>query len=191
MSNSEFVDDFLEHFGVKGMKWGVRKSFDTAFGTKSAGRKPSSYKKKSSTKDVLTVATGLPSPVRSRKIQNDVAAIKKAGKAQVKVTDKRKKIKTSGGEGRPAHSDAVRARTLGQVGKKSGLKALSNEELQVYAHRLQLEQNVKRLNYNDMNPGKKFVASLLGRSGNSLASEGVNKGTKELGKRAVKLAIVR
>jgi hypothetical protein len=31
--------DILEHFGTKGMKWGVRKSVDTAIGTKTAGRK--------------------------------------------------------------------------------------------------------------------------------------------------------
>lgn len=37
--------DILEHVGVKGMKWGVRKAVDTAIGTKTAGRKPSSYKK--------------------------------------------------------------------------------------------------------------------------------------------------
>lgn len=130
------VVDVLKHFGVKGMRWGVRKS-----------------------------------------------------ESAVTVSDRKKKLKTSGGARRPAHADAVRARMLGQVGKASGLKALSNEELQTYAHRLQLEQNVKRLNYNEMNPGKKFVATILGRSGNSLASEGVNTATKKLGKRAVKLAM--
>ena len=97
----------------------------------------------------------------------------------VTVKDKRKKIKTSGGQGHLAHPDALRARRIGQVGKKSGLKALSNQDLSNYATRLQLEQNVKRLNYNDMGRSKKFVASVLGKSGNSLASEGINKGTKE------------
>lgn len=136
MKHTDSVEDILEHVGVKGMKWGIRKS-----------------------------------------------------ESAVTVSDRRKKLKTSGGAGRPAHPDAVRARTLGQVGKKSGLKALSNEQLQSYSHRLQLEQNVKRLNYNEMNPGKKFVATILGRSGNSLASEAVNTGTKKLGKKAVTLAM--
>jgi len=39
-------EEVLEHLGVKGMRWGVRKAVDTAIGTKTAGRKPSSYKKK-------------------------------------------------------------------------------------------------------------------------------------------------
>jgi hypothetical protein len=38
----------LVHVGVKGMRWGVRKAVDTAIGTKTAGRRPSSYKKASS-----------------------------------------------------------------------------------------------------------------------------------------------
>lgn len=121
------IDNILEHVGVKGMKWGIRKS-----------------------------------------------------ESSVSVSDKRKKLKTSGGFGRPAHPDAIRARTLGQVGKKSGLKALSNKDLQDYAHRLQLEQNVKRLNYNEMSRGKKFVATLTGKSANRLGDQTVNAGAAAL-----------
>lgn len=115
--------------------------------------------------------------------------IRKDRSSDVSIIDRHKKLKTSGGFNRPAHPDAIRARTLGQIGKSSGLKALSDHELQVYASRLQLEQNVKRLNFNEMNPGKKFVATVLGRSGNSLASEGVNRGTKEVGKKALRYAM--
>jgi hypothetical protein len=34
LSMSESVEDFLEHFGIRGMKWGVRKSQDSSGGTK-------------------------------------------------------------------------------------------------------------------------------------------------------------
>lgn len=162
------VDNILEHVGVKGMKWGVRR-----------------YRERAG--DIAVGGLGI-STTGSRARASSRGTKKKASRAEVQVSDKRKKLKTSGGKGVSAHPDAVRARTIGQVGKKSGLKALSNEELQSYAHRLQLEQNVKRLNYNELNPGKKFVATLLGRTGSSLASEGLSKGTKEVGKRAVKLA---
>jgi 2'-5' RNA ligase len=93
------------------------------------------------------------------------------GPTEVIVSDRRKKIKTSGGKGFPAHADAVRARKVGQIGKKSGLKSVSDKDLQMYAKRLQLEQNVKRLNYNDKNPGQKFVSQLLGQTGNKAANE--------------------
>lgn len=32
--------EILEHVGVKGMKWGVRRAVDKSIGTKTAGRKP-------------------------------------------------------------------------------------------------------------------------------------------------------
>jgi hypothetical protein len=91
------------------------------------------------------------------------------GAQEVIVSDRRKKLKTSGGEGHPAHMDAVRARAIGQVRRKSGVKALSDQELQAYTRRLNLEQGLKRLEYNELNPGKKFVASLLGQTGKTQA----------------------
>jgi hypothetical protein len=96
------------------------------------------------------------------------------GPQEVVISDKRKKVKTSGGAGHPAHPDAVRARTIGQVGKKSGLKALSDKDLQDYTKRLQLEQSVKRLNFQDMNAGKKFTATLLGQTGKNAAQVAAN-----------------
>jgi 2'-5' RNA ligase len=95
---------------------------------------------------------------------------KTTGPQSVTVKDKGKKLKTSGGKGFPAHADAVRARTLGQKGKKSGVKALSDHELESYTKRLNLEANVKRLNYNEKNVGAKFVATLLGQTGKNAAS---------------------
>jgi hypothetical protein len=122
MSSSEVVQDILAHHGVKGMRWGVRRSRSSS----------------------------------------------------VTVSEKGKRIKTSGGHGRPAHPDAVRVRTIGQVGKKSGLKALSNEELQAYNQRLNLEQQTKRLSYNDKSPPKKFILTLLGQTGKQQATEAAN-----------------
>lgn len=101
------------------------------------------------------------------------------GAQEVVVSDKRKKLKTSGGQGHPAHPDAVRARTIGQVGKKSGLKALSDQELQAYAQRLNLEANVRRLNYQEKNAAKKFVSSLLGQQGKIAANDVANAQVKK------------
>ena len=101
------------------------------------------------------------------------------GPQEIVVSDRRKKLKTSGGRGFPAHSDAVRARTVGQKGRASGLKALSNEELNDYAKRLNLEQNVKRLQYNDAPLAKKFALTVVGRTGQQQAQEVANQAASQ------------
>lgn len=85
--------------------------------------------------------------------------------SKVTVTDKGKRLKTSGGHGHKADPSAVRARKVGQKAKASGLKALSDDELAHYARRLQLEQNVKRLQWHDKPATERFVRRLLGQSG--------------------------
>lgn len=114
------------------------------------------------------------------------------GPQSVGIKDKGKKLKTSGGSGHPAHADAVRVRTAGRIGKKSGLKALSDDDLQRYTKRLNLESQVKRLNYHEKNIALRFVATVLGQSGKSAASSLGNEVAshqvkKHLGKRLVKI----
>lgn len=118
----------------------------------------------------------------------------RAKSSSVTVTDKKKKIKTTGGVGRPAHSDAVRARTIGQVGKKSGLKALSNEELRAYNERLNLEQNAKRLRHQDSHAAKRFIRTIAGKKGPGAVESGVKnlkspKGKMLMAKGASAIAI--
>jgi hypothetical protein len=110
------------------------------------------------------------------------------GAQEVIVSDKRKKLKTSGGAGHPAHSDAVRARTSGQVAKKSGYKALSNQELEAYTRRLNLEQQAKRLSFEDSSPPKKFVLKLLGQTGKQQASEVANQAASSAIKKTIAAA---
>lgn len=100
--------------------------------------------------------------------------VRSARPSAVVVSDKRRRIKTSGGFNRPAHSDAIQARTVSQIGKKSGLKSLSNAELIAFNNRLNLEQQAKRLTFNDKSPPKKFVLTLLGQTGKQQASEVAN-----------------
>ncbi len=108
------------------------------------------------------------------------------GPQEVIVSDKRKRLKTSGGQGHPAHSDATRVRVSGQVAKKSGMKALSNQELEAYNKRLNLEQQAKRLSYNDKSPPKKFVLKLLGQTGQQQAQETANAVASKQVKRLLK-----
>ena len=137
-NTDSLVSDILSHHGVKGMRWGVRKS------APSAG-------------------------------------------PGVKVTQKGKKLKTEGGVGRKASPDAVKVAELRQVRKKSGVAALSNEELQAYSKRLNLEQNVANLERNQ--PGvKAWLARTLKGQGNQTVNQAGQAGRAKAGKTAIKLA---
>lgn len=111
------------------------------------------------------------------------------GPHEVIVRDTRKKIKTSGGGGHPASPEAIRARTIGQVAKKSGTKALTDAELHTYAKRIQAEQNVKRLQYSEKPAATKFVLRVLGRTGEQSTQQTANAATAAAGKKALALAM--
>ena len=114
------------------------------------------------------------------------------GPQQVIVRDSRvpgsKRLVTRGGRGHPAVPSAVRAREIGQISKKSGLKAISDDDLQTYAKRLQLEQNVKRLRYEDMNFGQRQSAKILGQAAGKTVQQGADAAAAKTGKRLLKLA---
>jgi 2'-5' RNA ligase len=113
------------------------------------------------------------------------------GAQEVIVSDRRKKIKTSGGAGHPAHPDAIRVRRTGQIAKKSGVKALSDKELQDYAKRLQLEQNVKRLSYHDKPAAERFVRKIFGTTGQQTTQNVANDvAAQQVKKALVKAALV-
>lgn len=100
----------------------------------------------------------------------------------------KKKLKGSGGQGHPAHTDAVIARTLGQQAKKSGVQSLSNKDLETFNKRLNLEQNTKRLSFNEKSPSHRFIQNLLGRGGkqtiNSVSDAGATKAAGHIIKKA-------
>lgn len=101
------------------------------------------------------------------------------------VSQKGKKLKAKGGQAQPAHPDAVRKATIARVKKKSGVNALSDKELQQYSNRLNLEQNVRRLEASSKSPGRRFVTNLLANTGKTAAQQAAN----ELASRQVKKAL--
>jgi hypothetical protein len=105
----------------------------------------------------------------------------------VTVTQKGKKLKAVGGKNQPAHPDAVRVKTIGQIRKKSGAQALSNQDLEAFNKRLNLEASAQRLDYGQKSRARKFVASLLGTTGKNSAQAVAN----EASSRAVKRILVK
>lgn len=114
---SSAVDVFLQHHGVKGMKWGVRKK-------RSPKESPS--------------------------------------------------------------NDSTRTTTLKKRAKRSGVKALSNAEIQDAINRMNLEQQFKRLKTNERSVVTRFIASTLLEIGTREVKQVVsNKIVSKIGKKMV------
>jgi len=114
------------------------------------------------------------------------------GPTEVIVRDSRfpgsKRLKTTGGKGHPATDEAVRTRAIGQIGRKSGTKALTNKQLEDYNKRMNLEQNFNRLSTSDLSPGKRMALKILGQTGSQTSQGVANEASTAAVKKAVKLA---
>lgn len=116
------VDGELWHYGVKGMKWGRRKS-------ESSG---GSISKTTDSSGNTVLAVG-----------------KDKGPQKVKSTSVRigpkTEVKTSQGGYHEAHPDAVAAKSAAQKKNRSGIDTMSNKELEALASRMNLEQRIRDL----------------------------------------------
>ena len=151
------ADDALAHYGVKGMKWGVRKKYTTS-----------------------TVTSKTPSGDTLGKVAVRSQTTKKKPK-QVEVTERPgKKLTAKGGQGARSSTDAKRAMASRQKVKKSSTDALSNKELQDLVTRMQLEQNYARLYKNDPRStrGEKFAKWIMSPAGRKQAREGYDAASK-------------
>ena len=98
-------------------------------------------------------------------------------------------IITKGGQGHPAHPDAIAAKVVAQKLKKSGTHALSNDELQKLATRHNLEQQARRTGAgtSTLAKGAKHVTNFLKTpEGKTAAQEATKLVTSESGKKVVK-----
>jgi hypothetical protein len=83
-----------------------------------------------------------------------------------------RKVKTAGGTGQQASSDAVNAAVSRQKAKKSTTDALSNKELQDLVNRMNLEQQYDRLRKKSVGEqALKFISSTLLGIGKDQASK--------------------
>lgn len=138
--DTETFEDVLSHFGVKGMKWGVRK-------------------------ETLSRSTRQAVGDAKTKVKNEVAA--RTGSEVTVRTKPGQGVRTVGGTKRMAHPDAIQARTSQQIAKKSTLDALSNKELQDLVTRMNLESQYSTLVKKEdrRSKGEKLAESVLNTNG--------------------------
>jgi len=145
------VENVLEHFGIRGMRWGVRRSqkeLDSA-GSSEQGPPPFAVRKK-------PLFTPRAEVIKIKAIPG-------------------KGIQTSGGKNHPATDEAQIAAVLRQRAKASGVRSLSNQDIKVLVDRMNLEQSYAKMNPAKRTWGKKVTEELLYGTTPQLALTAVKK----------------
>lgn len=136
------LDEILAHYGVVGMKWGVRRDHGGGDGSVSSRAAAAVRGTRDKIKKDIAERTSTELTVRA-----------KAGRH----------VQVVGGTKRLPHDDAISARSAEQIAKKNTLDALSNQQLQHLVTRMNLEQQYRNLAGKETRatPGEKFAKKLI------------------------------
>jgi len=157
--SEEFIEDFLMHHGVKGMKWGVIRS-KISKATASRGSKEEKPK-----------VAGATQQGKDGKPTND----------PLRYTIKPgQKTRAMGGENYPADHDAIRSAVHKQLARASTTDALSDAQLKALVNRMNLEEQYKKL------APKTRTEKVLGFATDLLVSVGKEQATRVVKGQATK-----
>lgn len=158
---ADTVGDILAHYGVKGMKWGVRRRYaerqqGRADVQRAIGAKKSAQKREEHVERLQTGKANVRDHARS-------------GGLFLKTGDKKVK------EIKPVSEDAAKAAGAKTKAKKEGKQALSNEEMQALITRMNLERQLGNLTPPSRSKkGAKFAGKLLANTGNAQLQRVIN-----------------
>lgn len=152
------MTNYLEHHGVIGMKWGVRRT------PEQLGHKPSGSRKKKQTIGSAIKKAG-------SSVANASKSVVEAGKKKVEERKEKKSVKME---------------TKSQTSKLGGVSSMSDEELRRAVQRLSLEKQYQQLTP-QRKTGKEKVMKFLKTSGKvavtAITIGEVYGGAKALGKK--------
>lgn len=158
--------DELYHYGVKGMKWGVRRRRDAIKAYNKSMRDSDARNKQ--------IMSGKTSGKVQSGIGRRIDATKAYNKSMRDSSDANKQlIKDARNAGKS--QDHLRAKEL----KKKNLSELSNAELRELNNRMQLESQYKNLKRQNVSAGQKFVKDVAYDAGKNVASEYARKYAKK------------
>lgn len=179
--HSDITDEFLEHYGVLGMHWGVRR--DRGSDGHVHG---SSVKMTEHTVHLQHPETGL--------IRKGVLTTPKGAKIKPGDTfthpDGTKYTVVNKNARNPVTEDHAKAAQAKAKAAYGGPSALTNEELKQLVERMNLEQNYARLNPAQISNGRRFANGVVKAGGNvvgdvtkqvskQLITQGVNAAVKK------------
>ena len=173
----------IRHYGVKGMKWGVRRKASALLSSAGAAARA----KRSSMAEARAVKKDIRD---NEKYMSKVA--KSEGKIQKKqdreiaknvAKDEKKQARRDNFK-RPVTEDAVAAAKGRDRAGKHGTDALSNKDLQSLVTRMNLEQQLANLKANEKaakarNSGRTYLNDLMKDAGKTLVNEAASYAAQE------------
>ena len=146
-----FATKTLEHFGVKGMKWGQIKSVTPEPPAQNG------IKHEDSVDDFLAHygVKGMRWGVRKDRSAQEVTVYTRPGKKAV----------ASGGKHHKPTAEAMQTVATRQKSKRSTTDSLTNAELKTAVERMRLEQQYNKLTGDNLTLGQKFVKFLIDNTG--------------------------
>lgn len=168
-------DDYLIHYGIKGMKWGVRRTDAQLAAARGETLKTTKSDKKTSSSSKSTTSP--------------------AKKAVSSVTSKAKKVVSSAQKKSEEKKTKKAEKKAEKQASKKKLKDMTDEEIQERIARLELEKKYKSLSNERKSAGQKYLENVLSKSteniGVQLATYLVGTGVNEtIGKALFNEAIV-
>lgn len=160
-------EDYLAHYGIKGMRWGIRRDVGPD-GTIGSGTG-----KATTNKSKMTDAT----EVQQTKKKARKQGVSSLSNSELKKVQTRKNLEKNanleGPKKRPRTSeDASRAKRLDRNAKRKGVGNLSNDELQSVISRMELQNkydNLKKSN-SSVESGKSFVKDVFAGAAKNVAT---------------------
>lgn len=160
----EEKSDYLIHYGVLGMKWGVRKD-----------RRKSTKVRKTARKEASKAASEIS---KNKTADVTLKEIGKTAKSLVSDFNTKRTVK------REIKRSIKQAKEEAKAERKKKVKDLSDKELEQRINRLEMEKKYKTLKQNQLSEGTKLVQNILKKSGENI---GTQLGTYALGTAVNKL----
>ncbi len=148
------MNDYLKHYGILGMKWGVRRT-PAQLGHVTARRANKNAKKAGKDAAKESVRKTNESPKKHTLSQYNRAA-KKARKEAIKESIKKDR----------ALNKSLREAKRKQ---KSSVKTMSDEELRKVVNRLQMERQYSQLSESNVSKGKEYAKKVI-KAGTTVAA---------------------
>jgi len=173
---------FLEHYGVKGMQWGVRRSREERRADRTAKVQAAAEKKVAKAEQYTARANAKASVAKARTATADAKAAAANARLETKLAEKQAKFaKAEARTGKDDPANGLVRDTSGVVGKSDreakslrdaaakDVRTLDDQTLKAYAERLSTEKKLKDTIKQDQKPGRTATKQLIADSGKQVA----------------------